>query len=237
MSKTLFCTNETAKQDANRRDPDSLGAPNASGSVCRRCGRPPRDGDNRCACGGYVPGHALSCETQFMPGNFAAATHLQRTDRLPQEFAFLDGAIEEFRNASIADDGGESEVPTRRRSLHEYRARLHRRILALDAALEQRGMLDRRGKLRVAWLQQLASLIDRARALDVTLGLARRAKRVPTLDDYLADVADEAGQEATDGAIAEFADAEGAATVDRPFQTEPAPRVGGSDVDGKGGAS
>jgi hypothetical protein len=33
--------------------------------------------------------------------------------------------------------------------------------------------------LRVAWLQQLANLIDRARAIDSTLGLSRQARRLP----------------------------------------------------------
>jgi hypothetical protein len=61
----------------------------------------------------------------------------------------------------------------------EYRARVHRRVLQLDAALEVRGLIDRRGKLRVAWISKLESLITTARALDGLLGLGRRAKQLP----------------------------------------------------------
>ena len=37
----------------------------------------------------------------------------------------------------------------------------------------------------MTWLQQLGGLIERARTLDTTLGLTRRQKRIPTLDEYL----------------------------------------------------
>ena len=39
-----------------------------------------------------------------------------------------------------SDEGGSlADLPTRRRAQLEYRARLHRRILLLDSALELRG--------------------------------------------------------------------------------------------------
>ena len=115
---------------------------------------------------------------RLLPGNLAAVTHALRTDRLPPEFAQLAQEVEDYMAASITDDGGASEVPARRRSLHEYRARIHRRILQLDAALELRGLFDKRGKLRVAWLQQLQSLINAARGIDSLLGLGRHAKQI-----------------------------------------------------------
>jgi hypothetical protein len=61
----------------------------------------------------------------------------------------------------VIDEADPQDVPTRRKALIDYRARLHRRILQLDSALEQRGLLDRRQKLRTQWLQQLGTLIER----------------------------------------------------------------------------
>jgi hypothetical protein len=84
------------------------------------------------------------------------------------------------------DEGDTSEVPTRRRALLNYRARLHRRILQLDTAIELRGLFDKRGKVRLAWLQRLEGLIAAAKGLDSLLGLERRQKRIPTLDEFLA---------------------------------------------------
>ena len=48
-------------------------------------------------------------------------------------------------------------------------------------------MFDGRGRLRVVWLSKLESLMREARAFDQSLGLARRAKRVPSLDHYLTE--------------------------------------------------
>jgi hypothetical protein len=47
--------------------------------------------------------------------------------------------------------------------------------------LELKGLTDRRGKLRTAWIQMLSTLIEKARGLDVTLGLERKHKKVETL--------------------------------------------------------
>jgi hypothetical protein len=122
---------------------------------------------------------------RFLPGNLAAVKHALRTDRLPSEFAQLAQEVEDYTVASIVDDGGASEVPARRRSLHEYRARVHRRVLQLDAAIELRGLFDKRGKLRVAWLQQLQSLINTAKGIDSLLGLERRQKPITDPLAYL----------------------------------------------------
>ncbi len=54
----------------------------------------------------------------------------------------------------------------------------------LNAALETHGLFDRRGKLRVAWLSKLESLMREARAFDQSLGLRRRPRHV-SLDEYL----------------------------------------------------
>ncbi len=108
-----------------------------------------------------------------------------RTQRLPAQLAHLREEVQAFLDAALVDEGDPAEVPARRRALLEYRGRLDRRIRQLDDALELRGLLDRKGRLRTAWLQQLAGLIEKARSLDVTLGLQRRQKRIPSALELL----------------------------------------------------
>ncbi len=122
---------------------------------------------------------------RFLPGNFAASQHALRTDRLPPEFVHLAAELAEFADASIADDGGVDAITARRRSLHSYRARIHRRIAQLDGAIELRGLFDKRGKLRVAWLSQLQGLIRTAQGIDSLLGLERRTKQLKAPLDAL----------------------------------------------------
>jgi hypothetical protein len=98
--------------------------------------------------------------------------------QLPEVFQALEAEVEAFLDESVTDDGGRDEIPTRRLSQHQYRAVLHRQILRLNAALEAHGLFDRRNKLRVLWLSKLEGLIREARALDQSLGLTRRQKRV-----------------------------------------------------------
>src|SRR5262245_14540453 len=95
----------------------------------------------RDARGRYQPGHPLTVANGL------------RAVNLPRELAHLRAEVAEFEAACLVDEG-DDEVPVRRRALLMYRARLHRRILQLDDALELRGLLDRRGKLRDRWLQQ-----------------------------------------------------------------------------------
>ncbi|MEO8520043.1 MAG: hypothetical protein ABI603_01695 [Acidobacteriota bacterium] len=124
---------------------------------------------------------------RYLLGNFGAVQHALRTDRLPPEFAHLAEEVAEFCEGSITDDGGLENVGRRRQALHEYRARVHRRVAQLDAALEVRGLFDQRGKLRVAWLQQLQQLVNCAKGIDSLLGLERRARDVSVgLADYIA---------------------------------------------------
>lgn len=113
----------------------------------------------------------------MLPGNRVALRHGLSATQVHEELA---REREEFVSASVADDGGPNDISTRRRSLHGYRGRLHVHIGQVSAALETFGVFDKRGRLRVTWIQQLANLIDRARGLDQTLGLERRAKHAPT---------------------------------------------------------
>jgi len=119
---------------------------------------------------------------RFLPGNRASHRH----GLYAQVGADLLASMrEEFLAQSLRDDGGETEVPARRRSLHVYRARLHVHIEQLSDAIERMGLFDGRGRLRSLWLQRLEGLVARAQAIDATLGLARRTKRVQTLAEVM----------------------------------------------------
>lgn len=113
---------------------------------------------------------------RFLPGNLAAVSHALRAIDLPPELRHLREEIAAYEAACLVDEG--DDVTTRRLSLVTYRARVHRRVIQLDDALELRGLLDRRGRLRTNWLQQLATLINTAKALDTLLGLDRKPKQV-----------------------------------------------------------
>lgn len=114
---------------------------------------------------------------RFAPGNYEAVTHALRAAALPPQLAHLDAEIAAWMGAALADEGNLDELSARRRALLENRGRIQRRIVQLDAALELRGLMDRRGRLRVAWLQRLEGLVNQARALDALLGLERKASR------------------------------------------------------------
>ena len=133
--------------------------------TCRRCGFENPHGVNTCG----------RCRS-FVRGTLAAVTHALRATHLPADLAYLPAEIDAWMGSVLTDEGEPDDVPTRRRALLEYRGRLHRRIVQLDTALELRGLIDKRGKLRVAWLQQLASLIASAKGIDSLLGLERRAR-------------------------------------------------------------
>lgn len=102
----------------------------------------------------------------------------------PRDLAQLGDEVARFLAGSLTDDGGEANIGTRRRALVEYRARLHRRIIQLDNAIEAKSLIDKRGRLRVAWLQMLATLIDKARALDALLGLERQPRRLNVAEQF-----------------------------------------------------
>jgi hypothetical protein len=118
----------------------------------------------------------------FTKGHRRNITTGTDTDRLPVGLEHLGVEMEHFIAGSLVDEGDDHDIPTRRRSQLEYRARLHRRILQLDAVLDQRGLVDKRGKLRVAWLGQLQSLIAAAVRIDNLLTLDRRPKNANALD-------------------------------------------------------
>jgi hypothetical protein len=122
---------------------------------------------------------------QFTLANREARKHGLYSQRIPPE---LIAACRAFCQQSIVEDGGEGEITIRRRSWHEKRARIELLIDQLYGAIEEHGLFDKRGKLRVAWLQRLEGLIARAASIDAMLGLERRTKRV---DSFAAAVAQE----------------------------------------------
>ena len=147
--------------------------------------RPRRAPRHPAAQGASRPPGPRGPDGRVLAGNTLALTHGLR--RRPQDpparrdpLAHLQPQVDAFVAGAIRDEGG-GEIPTRRKSLLEYRARLHRRIVQLDEAIDGHGLLDRRGRLRATWLQRLESMMNTAKALDQLLGLARRPPRVPDL--------------------------------------------------------
>lgn len=108
------------------------------------------------------------------------------SDQHPATAAIV-AEVERFMGAQLVDEGGaDADLTARRGALVEYRGRIvHKNILKLAQAIEDRGLFDKRGKLRVAWLQQLGTLLDKAVRLDSLLGLTRRARRTQTPIEWL----------------------------------------------------
>jgi len=131
-----------------------------------------------------VPNAQRASDGRFLPGHRINATHGLESARVPAPYAELERALLE---RSLADDGGLSEIPARRLSLHEYRSLIHRKVWQVSDALDARGLFDKRGKLRVAWLQRLESLVTQAVRIDSVLGLERRTKdlRTMTAEQYV----------------------------------------------------
>lgn len=126
------------------------------------------DGTDRDRNGRFIHGNTVAVRT----GEHANGS------RLPVIFQTLNAEVANFLEASLTDDGGRDQIPTRRLSQHQYRAVLHQQILRLSLALDTHRLFDRRGRLRVAWLSKLKSLMREARAFDASLDLARRPRRV-----------------------------------------------------------
>lgn len=140
-------------------NPSEAGAPGVQASPGLHApGQDPRTGK-------FLPGNAVGRKHGLLAASLAPVLAEERA-------AFLAG--------SLADDGGAADCPTRRRSLHVYRSRLHIHITQISDAIETFGLFDKRGRLRAAWLQRLEGLLARATAIDATLGLGRYARHIPT---------------------------------------------------------
>jgi hypothetical protein len=151
----------------------------------RPCGAPqhPKFPD-RCARG-HADMKALGNKTMFQPANWEGLQHSMRTERWPPGLEVLRDEVASFMAGCLVDEGDAADVSTRRLSLLSHRARIERRIIQLDARLEQVGLTDKRGKLRIQWITTLVSLWNTAKSLDQTLGLERKQKRVPALFEVM----------------------------------------------------
>ncbi len=139
-------------------------------------GAPAQQADNTTSCSATVPPLSLTLtDSEGKPqrtalGHFVAGnTESRKHGQYGRVSAALIEERERFERLSLTDDGG-AQVPVRRAARHGYRARLDVQIKALSDALEHFGLFDRRNHLRVAWLQQLTSLISTAQRLDASLG-------------------------------------------------------------------
>jgi hypothetical protein len=126
-------------------------------------------------------------DTRFKPGNQAAARHLIYSVQLPPGLEDLPAQLDRFMVAQLADEGDEPDrLSARRRSLLHHRVFIvERNIRKLAHTLDQKGLVDTKGKLRVAWLQMLGTFIDKAIRLDTLLGLDRRPRKIESPIEWL----------------------------------------------------
>lgn len=129
----------------------------------------------------YGPGRDAG-NGRFTKNHTASVKHAIFSER---DLAGLNERIQALTAQAIADMGGEPSVSVRARLLIETRFRLQRRLEQIDAALEVKGVMDGKGKLRAAWLQRLEGMAAAIRAIDAQLGLKRQAKRVGTLAEHI----------------------------------------------------
>jgi hypothetical protein len=144
-------------------------APHVATNTCGVCGYENVAGADQCArpgCRKVLKGNALSRRV----GLYAAAT-------TPELIAIEDAGLALFEQ-SVADAGGRDELIAREVAQHRNRALLQTKIDKVALALDTHGLFDRRGRLRVGWISQLESLISTALAIDKTLGLSRRPRRI-----------------------------------------------------------
>jgi hypothetical protein len=84
--------------------------------------------------------------------------------------------VETYVSQCVADDGGETNITTRRRSQIENRARIQNQIARVDGAIKLFGLFDKKGRMRERWVALLCTLVEKARAIDALLGLERRQR-------------------------------------------------------------
>ena len=163
---------ETQKLTAASEMPDTAAASSASTGDSKPDSQSVPSGSGRDESGRFTQGNTISTLHGLYKTGMAEVLLEQR---------------QAFFEQSIQDDGGASEVPTRRKSLHVYRSRLHIHISQLSDAIEKFGLFDRRGRLRGAWLSRLESLVGRAVSIDATLGLQRRSRTLPSARELIAE--------------------------------------------------
>lgn len=147
--------------------------------------------DGRDARGRFVAGGRAAAEagraTRFRAKNTASVVHGGRSERLrhrlldePQGVARLEGK----RSAILADLGGESEISTVKRDLLDRYLQTDALAGHLGGHLIAEGVLTAKGRSRAA-LSAFLQVLDRQHRLAVAIGLERRQKALPSLEQYL----------------------------------------------------
>ncbi len=97
-------------------------------------------------------------------------------------------ALLAWRNELLADLGGEDAVSAQELALVELATRTRLYVDSLDAWLmAQPSLVNQRKKAVLPVLRERQQLVDSLGRILGQLGLERRAKRVPTLPEYLAE--------------------------------------------------
>jgi hypothetical protein len=130
---------------------------------------------------------ALGFETRFQAGNQGGRRHGVRAfqtngaSTLPPD---LRGQLDAFRAGLEDDQGGAAELTTIGSGYVRRLTQLEACLSLLIADLETRGLLTARGRVRNSYMLLLQS-IDRWDKLAQRLGMTRRTKRLPSLQEYL----------------------------------------------------
>lgn len=132
------------------------------------------------------PANGRDPETgQFVAGNTAALKHGGRSERLQREIEQdATGALAERRQAVLGDLGGEGELSTIAAGTVDRYIRAEAMLEWMEGRILAEGVLTGKGRrkaIHTAYLQQL----DRVLRLAAMLGLERKAKRVPTLEEVM----------------------------------------------------
>jgi hypothetical protein len=154
---------------------------------------------------------ALGLETRFHTGNQGARQHGVRAFQmngmatLPPD---LRRALDAFHAGLEADQAGAEELTTIGMGYVRRLTELEGCLLLLAADLETRGLLTARGRVRNSYTLLLQT-IDRWDKLAQRLGMTRRAKRLPSLQEYLAQRADRDNSNRQAAAAVETAEDDG----------------------------
>jgi hypothetical protein len=126
---------------------------------------------------------------RFLPGNGERLIHGLRSARamaalLPGQEAQL-RVLREQVNELMTDLGGAAHLGVVKREMAVRFCELRVVGTTLAESLVREGVLSAKGRQRAA-LTAYLSVIDRLTRLAAVLGMERTAKRVPSLDDFLA---------------------------------------------------
>jgi hypothetical protein len=125
--------------------------------------------------------------TTTQPGYWAAKRALQRFgDHVIDGRSRVARVLDEFRDELLRDLGGREAVSQQERVIVDLAVRTHLLVTSIDNYLLSLGSLVNRRK-RALWpvVRERVALADSLARYMGQLGLQRREKPVPTLDEYL----------------------------------------------------